>query len=187
MRFMNTQLYFLRSSEHFIVKELLHYAARLDETAETLDAHPSLEQYHRNYGNFSGDIGVYVTVEHKVAGGAWVRLLLNGSAYVDTNTPELVLSVLPQYRNQGLETLILEQLFKEAAKIYPQVSLSVRKDDPAVNLYERLGFQKVENSEQSDSRGSLTFTMVKKFEKTLQDEPEQKSLEEERFRKSFGF
>ncbi len=184
---MNTQLYFLRSSEQFVVKELLHYAVRLDETAEALDAHPSLEQYHRNYGNYNGDIGVYVTVDHKIAGGAWIRLLLNGPAYVDKNTPELVLSVLPQYRRQGLGTLLMEQLFKEAAKIYPQISLSVREVDPAMELYERLGFQKVENSERTNIEGSSSFTMLKKFEELPHNEPEQKSLEEERFRKSFGF
>ena len=183
---MNTQLYFLRSSEQFIVKELLHYAARLDETAEILDAHPSLEQYHRNYGNYNGDIGVYVTVDHKVAGGAWVRLLLNGSAYVDANTPELVLSVLPQYRNQGLATLVMEHLFREVAKIFPQISLSVRKDDPAMNLYERLGFQKIENSEHSGVGGSASCVMVRKLEKKA-EEASQKSIEEERFRKSFSF
>lgn len=184
---MNTQLYFLRSSEHFIVKELLHYAARLDETSETLDDHPKLEQYHRNYGNCNGDIGVYITVDHKIAGGAWVRLLLNGLGHIDNLTPELMIAVLPQYRDQGLGTLLMEQLFKEVAKIYPQVSLTIRKSDPAINLYERFGFQKTEGSEQADSNGSFAFTMVKKFEEPLQDEPVQKNLEEERFRKSFGF
>jgi ribosomal protein S18 acetylase RimI-like enzyme len=184
---MNTQLYFLRSSEHCIVKDLLYYAARLDESAETLDAHPYLEQYHRNYGNYNGDIGVYMTVDHKIAGGAWVRLLLNGLGHIDKATPELVLAVLPQYRKQGLGTLLMEQLFKEAAKIYPQISFSVREDDPAMSLYGRLGFQKIENSERTDIEGSSSFTMLKKFEELPQDEPERKSLEEERFRKSFGF
>ncbi|MGB5965039.1 MAG: GNAT family N-acetyltransferase [Sulfurimonadaceae bacterium] len=184
---MNIELYFLRSSEHFIVKDLLHYAARLDESGETLNDHPYLEQYHRNYGNYNGDIGVYLFVDNKVAGGAWVRMLLNGFGHVDTNTPELAFAVLPEYRNQGLGTMIMEQLMKEVAKIYPQMSLSVRKNNPVIHLYERLGFTKVDGSEQTDSAGSISITMLKKFEEQTKKETPKPSLEEERFRKSFSF
>ena len=183
---MNMQLYFLRSSEHFIVKELLYYAARLDERAETLDDHPSLEQYHRNYGNYNGDIGVYAIVDHKVVGGAWVRMLLNGFGHVDNATPELMLAVLPEYRDQGLGTQLMQQLFTEAEKIYSQLSLSVQKGSPAIRLCERLGFERVEGSEHSGIRGIDSFVMVKKLEKKA-DEAAEKSLEEERFKKSFGF
>ena len=181
------ELYFLRSSEHFIVKDLLHYAARLDENGETLDAHPYLEQYHRNYGNYNGDIGVYAFVDNKVAGGAWVRMLLNGFGHVDTNTPELTVAVLPEYRNQGIGTMVLEQLMKEVANIYPQMSLSVREDNPVINLYERLGFEKVDGSEQTNAVGSISFKMVKKLEVPTEKEIPKASLEEERFKKSFGF
>jgi ribosomal protein S18 acetylase RimI-like enzyme len=161
---MNIELYFLRSSEHFIVKDLLHYAARLDESGEALNDHPDLEQYHRNYGNYNGDIGVYLFVDNKVAGGAWVRMLLNGFGHVDTNTPELAFAVLPEYRNQGLGTQIMQQLMREVAKIYPQMSLSVREENPVIHLFERLGFTKVDGSEQTNSAGALTFTMLKIFE-----------------------
>jgi GNAT superfamily N-acetyltransferase len=186
MRFMNRQLYFLRSSEHCIVKDLLHYAARLDKSAETLDDHPELEQYHRNYGNCNGDIGVYVTVDHKIAGGAWVRMLPNGFGRLDNATPELTIAVLPEYRNQELATLLMEQLFNEAAKIFPKVSLSVEEESPAVTFCGRLGFEKVEGSGHVGAGGNTSFTMVKKLEKKA-EKAAQKSLEEERFRKSFGF
>jgi ribosomal protein S18 acetylase RimI-like enzyme len=188
MRFMNTQLYFLRSSEHFIVKELLQYAARLDKSAETLDERPDLEQYHRNYGNYNGDVGVYAIVDHKVAGGAWVRMLLNGFGHVDNATPELMLAVLPEYRDQGLGTQLMQQLFTEAEKIYSQLSLSVQEGNPAVKFFEQLGFTKVEGSDHTGTTGLPSFTMLKKFDKqTAEKKGAEKNLEEERFRKSFGF
>ena len=183
---MNIELYFLRSSEHFIVKDLLRYAARLDESGETLNDHPYLEQYHRNYGNYNGDIGVYIFVDNKVAGGAWVRMLLNGFGHIDTSTPELAFAVLPEYRNQGLGTMILEQLMKEVAKVYPQMSLSVRENNPVINLYERLGFEKVDGSEQTNTAGSISFTMIKKLEEPTKEENPKARLAEERFKKSFG-
>lgn len=183
---MNTELYFLRSSEQFIVKDLLRYAARLDESGKTVEAYPALEQYHRNYGNYNGDIGVYAIVDHKVAGGAWARMLLKGFGHLDNATPELMFAVLPEYRDRGLGTLLLEHLFKEAAKIYPQLSLSVGIENPALTLCERLGFTKVEGSEHTGIGGTNAFVMVKQLEKKA-DEAAEKSLEEERFRKSFGF
>ncbi len=185
---MKTELYFLRSSEGFIVKELLHYAAHLDETGETLSDHPELEQYVRNYGNYNGDIGVYAIVDHKVAGGAWVRMLLNGFGYVDNATPELSLAVLPEYRNQGLGTKLMEQLFTEVAKLYPKMSLSVREEDDAITFFERLGFEKQKASKKCDTAGSKSVIMIKEFAPSSADKEEpKKSLEEERFRKSFGF
>jgi|GEM_PF-724580 ribosomal protein S18 acetylase RimI-like enzyme len=184
---MNIELYFLRSSEHFIVKDLLRYAARLDESGDTLKEHPYLEQYHRNYGNFNGDIGVYAIVDNKIAGGAWSRMLLNGFGHVDAQTPELVFGVLPEFRNQGIGTQIINQLLNEIAKLYPQVSLAVREDNPAIKLYERLGFSKIAESEMTNTAGSISFKMIKTLEKEEEELSATASLEEERFRKSFQF
>ena len=184
---MNIELYFLRSSEHFVVKDLLHYAARLDESGETLEDHPYLEQYHRNYGNFNGDIGVYAIVDNKIAGGAWSRMLLNGFGHIDPQTPELAFGVLPEFRNQGIGTQIMNQLLNEIAKLYPQVSLAVREDNPAINLYERLGFTKIEGSEMTNTADTISFKMMKTLEKQEEVLSAKLSLEEERFRKSFQF
>ena len=186
MTIMNTELYFLRSSEHFIVKDLLSYAARLDETGEKLEDHPELEQYHRNYGNFNGDIGVYAIIDNKLAGGAWSRMLANGFGHVDAKTPELTLAVLPEFRNQGIGTKILTQLLSEVSKLYPQVSLAVREGSPAIRLYEHFGFGKVMGSEKTNAAGSISFTMLKPLQEYV-PEAEKVSLEEQRFRKSFQF
>jgi len=182
---MQTELYFLRSSEQYLAKELLYYAARLDESGKRLEDYPELEQYERNYGSYSGDIGVYVMAEGKVAGGAWVRILANGYGHVDHDTPELVLAVKPEFRNQGIATAIMNQLFIEVSKIFSQMSLSVRDTSPAISLYERLGFEKVEGSEHSNPAGTRSFTMLKTLSAPVQ-EKEVKHLEEECFRKSFG-
>ena len=181
---MNQELYFLRSSEQYLAKELLYYAARLDESDENLEDYPQLQQYERNYGSYNGDIGVYIIADAKVAGGAWVRVLADGFGHVDHDTPELVLAVKPAFRNKGIATAIMQQLFIEVSKVFSQMSLSVRETNPAISLYERLGFKKVIGSEQTNLAGSISFTMLKIFEKT-EEEKEVKHLEEECFRKSF--
>jgi len=181
---MEEELYFLRSSEQYLAKDLLLYAARLNEVDDSLDNHPYLEQYERNFGSYSGDIGVYMIVDNKVAGGAWVRILANGFGHVDHDTPELVLAVKPEFRNRGIGTRIMQQLFVEVSKVFTQMSLSVREGNPVIELYKRLGFNKVEGSDHPNSAGSISFKMVKVFDETPVA-VEEKHLEEECFRKSF--
>lgn len=182
---MNQELYFLRSSEQYLAKELLYFAVGLDSTETELDAYPELEQYERNYGSYGGDIGVYIIADGKVAGGAWVRILANGFAYINDDTPELAFGVKPEFRNKGIGTAIMNQLFIEVSKVFSQMSLSVRENSPAISLYKRLGFKKVEGSEHENSEGSISLTMLKVFE-DKEEEKEIKHLEEECFRKSFG-
>jgi ribosomal protein S18 acetylase RimI-like enzyme len=182
---MEHELYFLRSSEQYLAKELLVYAAHLDEIGESLDKYPSLQQYERDYGSYSGDVGVYIIVENKVAGGAWVRLLANGYGHIDHDTPELVLAVKPAFRNQGIGTAVMNQLFVEVSKVFSRISLSVKEESPAVRLYERLGFEKVEGSEHENTQGSVSFKMLKRLDEKKTPEEERKHLEEACFRKSF--
>ena len=183
---MENELYFLRSSEQYLAKELLVYAAHLDETGESLEKHLSLEQYERNHGSYSGDTGVYMIVDNKVAGGAWVRLLANGYGHIDHDTPELVFAVKPEFRDQGVGTAVMNQLFIEVSKVFTRISLSVDETSPAIRLYERLGFKKVEGSEHENIRGSVSFKMLKILDEKKPLEKETKHLEEECFRKSFS-
>lgn len=71
--------------------------------------------------------------------------------YVDDNTSELSIAVLPEYRGQGIGTQLLTHLFtSECGK--SSISLSVSADNLAVRLYERLGFDVISRSD-----GSLTM------------------------------
>jgi len=181
---MQTELYFLRSSEQYLAKELLYYAMSLEQSDKNLQDYPKLEQYERNYGTYGGDIGVYMMADGKVAGGAWVRILANGFGYVDQDTPELILTVKPEYRNKGIAKAVMHQLFIEVSKIFSQISMSVSDTNPAISFYEDLGFKKLEGSKHTSPIGRPSFVMLKRLEKPEQEQ-EIKHLEEECFRKSF--
>jgi len=182
---MNQELYFLRSSEQYLAKELLYYATRFNELNEDLADYAQYEQYERNYGSYNGDIGVYIMADGKVAGGAWVRLLANGLGHIDHDTPELILAVKPDFRNKGIARAIMKQLFIEVSKVFTQISLSVKETNPAVALYEDLGFKKVIGSEHTNPIGTTSFKMLKVLN-AHEEEKEVQHLEEECFRKSFG-
>ena len=174
----NIELYFLRSFEQEIAKEILFYAARLDDEGQTLKDVPQINRYVEHYGLYKTDIGVYALVDNKLAGAAWVRLLTGennrGFGYVDEKTPELAFGVKPEFRNQGIGTKILEQLINEVAMSFSQMSLCVREDNPAIKLYERFGFEKIQGSETYDKERSLSvFTMLKKLAPPPKDTQEE--------------
>ncbi len=79
-------------------------------------------------------------------GAAWLRLLSGdekGYGYVNDETPELGMAVLPEYRGRGVGSDLLRRLLKSAAGVYRSVCLSVSVDNPAVRLYGRAGFERV--------------------------------------------
>jgi ribosomal protein S18 acetylase RimI-like enzyme len=78
-------------------------------------------------------------------GVCWLRLWSasdRGYGWVDDRTPELTLAVWPGHRAQGIGTRLLKSIITAAA-VLPAISLSVTTTNPAVHLYERMGFERV--------------------------------------------
>jgi ribosomal protein S18 acetylase RimI-like enzyme len=68
-----------------------------------------------------------------------------GRSYVDRGEGELHvldITVLPQYRKQGIGTLLLRRLLDEAGKLGKPVTIYVESFNPSLRFFERLGFQK---------------------------------------------
>jgi ribosomal protein S18 acetylase RimI-like enzyme len=82
-------------------------------------------------------------------GAVWIRLFKRespGYGYLDDETPELSIALLPGYRHRGIGTDLLTRLIDEARGRYVALSLSVSADNPAAHLYQRLGFEVVERN-----------------------------------------
>ena len=83
-------------------------------------------------------------------GAAWFRLFepdRHGYGFVAPDVPELSLAVAPEHRRRGLGRDLLEHALRRAEEAgHRQVSLSVEPDNPALRLYERLGFERVGKS-----------------------------------------
>jgi ribosomal protein S18 acetylase RimI-like enzyme len=78
-------------------------------------------------------------------GAAWVRRYsIDNPAYgyVDDDTPELSIAVVATHRGMGVGTELLTKLIADV----PRCSLSVDQRNPAVRLYESLGFEIIERS-----------------------------------------
>jgi ribosomal protein S18 acetylase RimI-like enzyme len=131
--------------------------------AAALRGHPVLARYVEGWGGHS-DLGVVASDDDtgQPVGAAWVRLLTGdngGYGYVDDDTPELAIAVHPHERGRGVGERMLRALLDAAADAFAAVSLSVRADNPALRLYERVGFEVVARTEVPDAPANVSFTM----------------------------
>jgi ribosomal protein S18 acetylase RimI-like enzyme len=121
---------------------------------------PEIAIYIDGFGSQKGDMGVVAELDGKIVGAAWTRII-PAFGHIDDDTPELAISVLPEYRNQGIGTKLLKQLFTQLAqKGFKQTSLSVQKANPALRLYERMEYKSV-------SENDADYIMVRELKKEL--------------------
>jgi ribosomal protein S18 acetylase RimI-like enzyme len=127
-------------------------AGRKPPEAEML-ADDRLMRYVSGWGR-PGDVGVIAEDDSsRPFGAAWCRLFSKdqpGYGFIDEFIPELSVAVQDDSRGRGVGTALLGALVKEAATTgFSALSLSVSADNPALHLYERLGFAKVKSVEGS--------------------------------------
>jgi len=105
-----------------------------------------LSRYVDNWGR-PGDLAVIAHETGNRVGAAWLRVFRQaepGYGFVDENTPELSIAVVPSRRRHGLGQELMDSLLEAArAAGHGAVSLSVEADSAAVGFYERNGFARV--------------------------------------------
>ena len=77
-------------------------------------------------------------------------ILLNnqpvGRLYLDRREDEIRIidiALLPEHRNQGIGSVLMQDILAEAAGAGKPVRIHVERDNPALRLYKRLGFHPV--------------------------------------------
>ena len=109
---------------------------------------PAIAKYVENWVRV-GDEGFIATIgeNQQPIGAAWYRLFPAsnpGYGYVNDETPELSIAVVPHYRGKGVgQSLLIQLLQKARLSSSRQVSLSVDPSNPAVHLYQKLGFERI--------------------------------------------
>ena len=159
-------------SDEPILWEMLYQALYVPKGADPfprdLVKRPEISRYAQDWGNCD-DLGFVALdeLDGKPIGAAWVRLLKGenkGYGYVDDLTPELSVAVAPEARGCGVGTRLLVHLLSEVLPKYRAVSLSVSSENPAVQLYQRLGFEVVGTSGNSLTMIKLCLAHVRSLE-----------------------
>lgn len=125
---------------------------------------PELQKYVESWGQDVYDVAIVATHEDELIGAIWGRKFKSekkGYGYVDDNTPEISIAIFPSYRNQGIGTSLMAQIEGEYLTLgVTQLSLSVDKINPAKNLYDRCGYQVIEEQE-------TAVTMIKQLKRAM--------------------
>lgn len=128
------------------LKDMLRHAYYWRAASIPESGEPPVQRYVERWGR-PGDTALIAIQDFQPVGAAWYRLFRAenpGYGFVDEETPELSIAVVPSRRGTGLGSELLDALMARArADGYAAISLSVEKDNPAVGLYERHGFRTV--------------------------------------------
>ena len=148
--------------------EMLYYAAHMaeDGAASLAEArqNPRLSMWVEGWGR-KGDRGAiaFDPAGGRKLGAAWVRLQPEGAStgYIDDETPELVIAMLPECGGQGIGSALLAALIEQVRGQAPAIVLTVRDGNPARRLYERHGFATVDRV--TNRLGTLSSKMLLRF------------------------
>jgi len=142
----------LVASDQRLLWDLLHVALWDPPPAplrprEILD-NPQVSIYAADWGR-AGDVGVLgETADGRPMGACWMRLIRHGVglAYVDDQTPQLGIALFSEFQRRGHgEGLMRAALDAAGAYGYRKVSLTVHPRNPAIALYERCGFRRIDD------------------------------------------
>lgn len=109
---------------------------------------PELQVYVTDFGKNRDDIGLVAEVGTKVVGAVWVRIM-NDYGHIDDATPSFAISLYKEYRGSGIGTALMQEMLCILKRRgYQQASLAVQKENYAVKLYKKVGFEIVDENEE---------------------------------------
>ena len=112
----------------------------------------SLWRYVAGWGR-RGDAAVIALEGGFPVGAAWFRLFTRdepGFGFVDEQTPEVSIAVVPSRRGQGIGSDLLDSLIEVAREQgYGGLSLTVANESPAMHVFEKQGFERVAQTDGS--------------------------------------
>jgi ribosomal protein S18 acetylase RimI-like enzyme len=131
------------------LRDMLHHAYYWKERAPDSGPGP-VALYVKAWGR-EGDAAQIALQDGFPVGAAWYRLFTAdrpGYGFVDEETPELAIAVVPNRRGKGVGSALLDALLARAAEEgHAAVSLAVDKTNAReIDLYARHGFERVGES-----------------------------------------
>ncbi len=105
---------------------------------------PELQVYIADFGKRQNDICFVAQVDEALVGAVWARIM-NDYGHIEDGVLSIAISLYKEYRGYGIGTALMKRMLKELAQRgYEKTSLSVQKANYAVKMYEKLGFEIVE-------------------------------------------
>lgn len=135
--------------------------AAYEPNTETAKAVPAVAKYLVGWQR-PGDFGFIAEQDGGTIGAAWARHFSADELqlpYGDEDAPKVSIGVKPHARGQGVGERLMRTLMGEAARRGLGLCLSVRSENPARRLYQRLGFRDIPGSVTMNRAGSVSIGM----------------------------
>lgn len=148
---MDYQIREIKENEYPILADFLYEAIfipkGMKKPPKSIIEQPELQVYIADFGK-QDDWCLVAETKEKIVGAVWVRIM-NDYGHIDDETPSLAISLYEEYRQSGIGTALMRamlQLLKD--KGYKRTSLSVQKENYAVTMYRKVGFEVVDENEE---------------------------------------
>lgn len=138
--------------EDSLLEEFLYEAIFVPEgmpaPPKSIINQPELQVYIADFGKKKDDMGLVAEVDKKAVGAVWVRIM-NDYGHIDNDTPSFAISLDKDYRGFGIGTALMKEMLRILKdRGYKQASLAVQKDNYAVRMYQKTGFEIVDENEE---------------------------------------
>ncbi len=141
----------IRKNEYQILSDFLYEAIfipeGMDKPPKSIIEQPELQVYIEDFGK-KDDWCLVAEVKGKIVGAVWVRIM-DDYGHIDGETPSFAISLYEEYRNMGIGTALMRDILELLKnKGYKQTSLSVQKANYAVRMYQKVGFEVIDENEE---------------------------------------
>ena len=141
----------IRENEYYVLSEFLYEAifipVGMEKPPKAIIEQPELQVYIADFGK-SDDWCLVAEVKEKIVGAVWVRIM-DDYGHIDDETPSFAISLYEEYRNMGIGTALMRDMLEFLKnKGYKQTSLSVQKENYAARMYQKVGFEVIDENEE---------------------------------------
>lgn len=142
----------LKTEEYPVLEDFLYEAIFVpkgeSKPSREIIKNEDLQVYIKDFGKHNDDYCLIAECDKKIVGACWVRIM-NDYGHIADDTPSLAISLYEGYRGKGIGTKLMNHMLASLKeKSYKRISLSVQKENNAVNLYRKVGFHIMEEKEE---------------------------------------
>ncbi|MGN1203044.1 MAG: GNAT family N-acetyltransferase [Eubacterium sp.] len=142
----------MRIDEYPLLDDFLYQAIYQPDTTDlapkSIINKPELQVYIQDFGKQKYDCCFCAEVNNRIVGAVWVRNI-NGYGSIDNVTVEFAISVFDEYQRMGIGTALMNRMLEHLKELnYQKASLAVQKENYAVRMYQKVGFEIVGENEQ---------------------------------------
>lgn len=142
----------IEKKEYNVLEDFLYEAIFIpegfDKPSKDIIKNKELQIYIEDFGKSKDDNCLVALDNNKIIGACWTRIM-NDYGHIDDDTPSFAISLYEEYRGYGIGTkLMYEMLNLLKNKGYKKASLAVQKANYALKMYQKVGFEIIDENEE---------------------------------------